>query len=163
MTEKIPKGEKVTLKANEKKWGKINIDAGWTLVPNALLIHQATLGLTPMDLNIILQIAQYWWEPENHPYPSKGTLAASIGVTPRTIQKRIQEMEKAKFINRLERRDRKGSKSNIYQLTPLAKQLVPYSKDIVQERKKRKSEDGKRPQLRGKPKPKLKVVGKNND
>jgi|GEM_PF-6724537 len=53
------------LKTNEQKWGKENIDAGWTLIPNALLVHQSTLGLTPMDLNIILQIARYWWEPNN--------------------------------------------------------------------------------------------------
>jgi len=116
-----------------------------------------------MDLNIILQIAKYWWKSESHPYPSKATLAASIGVTSRTIQKRIQEMEKAGFIQRVERRDGKGSKSNIYQLTPLAKELIPYSKNIVEERNKRRSEDSKRPKLRGKPKAKPKLVSVGND
>ena len=163
MVDETKDSKKPTLKANEEKWGKINIEAGWTLIPNALLVHQATLGLTPMDLNIILQIARYWWKSESHPYPSKATLASSIGVTPRTIQKRIQEMEKAGFIQRVERRNAKGSKSNIYQLTQLASQLVPYSNDIVAERKARKSEDNSRPKLRGKPKTKLKLVGAGND
>lgn len=147
--------KKPTLRANEKKWGKENIDAGWTLIPNALLMHQATLGLRPIDLNIIMQIAQYWWEPDNHPFPAKKTIADCIGVTPRTIQKRIQEMEKAKFIEREERREsKKGSKTNIYRLTPLIKVLLPYSQDMILERKQRISEDRARPNLRGKPKSK---------
>lgn len=147
-----------TLKANEQKWGKENIGAGWTLIPNALLVHQATLGLTPMDLNIILQIARYWWEPGNHPFPAKQTIADCIGVTSRTVQKRIQEMEKAKFIKRIERRDTKsGSKTNIYQLTPLIEALLPYSKSMISTRDERRKEDKSRPTMRGKPK--LKVVG----
>ncbi|WP_020407045.1 helix-turn-helix domain-containing protein [Hahella ganghwensis] len=150
--------KKPTIKANEQKWGKENIEAGWTLIPNALLVHQASLGLSPMDLNILLQIARYWWEPDNHPFPAKKTLADCIGVTPRAIQKRIQEMEKAQFIERIERRESKsGSKTNIYRLTPLIKALLPYSKDMIAERENRKQEDKERPNLRGKPK--LKVVG----
>ena len=74
---------------NEKKWGKTNMNAGWTAIPNALIVHQASLGLSPMDICIILQISRYWWDADNHPYPAKKTLADSIGVTPRTIQKRI--------------------------------------------------------------------------
>lgn len=163
MAEKQKLIKSSTVKANEAKWKKTNVDAGWTLIPNALLVHQATLGLSPMDLNIILQIARYWWESGKHPYPSKSTLANSIGVTPRTIQKRIQEMEGAGFIRRIERRDSNGSKSNMYDLTPLVKQLVPYSQDMITERKKRKSEDDSRPNLRGKPKPALKVVGGSDD
>lgn len=150
--------KKHSLKANEQKWGKDNIEAGWTLVPNALLIHQASLGLSPMDLNIILQIARYWWEPGNHPYPAKKTIADCIGVTSRTIQKRIQEMEKANFIERIERRESKaGSKTNIYKLTPLITALLPFSKDMIAEREQRRKKDKNRPNMRGKEK--LKVVG----
>lgn len=141
-----------TMKANEEKWGKENIQAGWTLLPNALLIHQAALGLTPMDINIILQIARYWWEAENHPYPSKKSIADCIGVQPRTVQKRIQAMEAAGFIKRVERREKdKGSKTNIYKLTPLIKYLTPYSKEIIAEKARRKKTDQDRPNLRGKP------------
>lgn len=153
--------KKPTIKANEKKWGKENIDAGWTLVPNALLVHQASLGLSPMDINILLQIARFWWEAANHPFPSKQTLADCIGVTPRTIQKRIQVMEKAKFIERVERRESKnGSKTNIYKLLPLAEILLPYSKDMIAEREERRGQDKARPQMRGQPK--LKVVGEDD-
>ena len=150
--------KKPTLKANEKKWGKENIDAGWTLVPNALLIHQAALGLTPMDINIILQIARYWWQPDNHPYPSKRALADCIGVTPRTIQGRITALHKLGFIERQERRGtEKGSKTNIYRLTALAETLTPFSQEIVARRTERKQEDSEIPNRRGKPS--LKVVG----
>ena len=138
-----------TIKANEEKWGKNNIKAGWTAVPNALLVHQASLGLASIDINIILQIARYWWEAGKHPYPAKKTLADSIGVTPRTIQKRIADMEKAGFIKRVERREEKGSKTNIYKLSPLKEILEPYSKNMIEERAQRKKEDKSRPNLRG--------------
>lgn len=140
---------KTTLKANEEKWGKVNIEAGWTLIPNALLVHQASLGLKPMDINIILQIARFWWEAGKHPYPSKSTLADCIGVLPRTIQARISELVKLKFLERVERRDMNGSKSNIYKLTPLIEQLKPYSESMLEEKIRRQTENKERPKMRG--------------
>ncbi|ENJ1524217.1 helix-turn-helix domain-containing protein [Shewanella algae] len=141
---------KPTLKANEEKWGKENVEAGWTLVPNALLVHQASLGLQPMDVNIILQIARFWWEAGKHPYPSKGTLADCIGVSPRTIQTRISALAKLGFIERIERRDSNGSKTNIYKLTPLIEHLKPYSESMIEEKVQRQTENKARPRMRGK-------------
>jgi|GEM_PF-5503129 len=67
-------------------------------------------------------------------------------------------MEKAKFIKRIERRESKtGSKTNIYQLSPLIEALLPYSKDMITQRDGRRKEDKARPTMRGKPK--LKGVG----
>ena len=141
---------KPTLKANEAKWGKENVEAGWTLVPNALLVHQASLGLKPMDLNIILQIARFWWDAGKHPYPSKGTLADCIGVSSRTIQKHISELVALGFIERIERRDSNGSKTNIYKLTPLISLLKPYSESMIDEKTQRQAENKARPRMRGK-------------
>ena len=144
------KTSKTVLKANEEKWGKANIEAGWTLIPNALLVHQATLGLKPMDINILLQISRFWWKADIHPFPSKQLLADSIGVNSRTVQGRISELVKTGFLTRVERRDDKGSKTNIYELTPLVEQLIPYSEDMVEEKKRRQAEDKARPKHRGK-------------
>jgi DNA-binding Lrp family transcriptional regulator len=45
------------------------------------------------------------------------TIAKAIGVTPRSVQRRIAALEAAKLIRREERRiSHKGSKTNIYHL-----------------------------------------------
>lgn len=142
------KSRQPSIKANEEKWGKTNMKAGWTAVPNALLVHQATLGLSPMDINIIMQISRFWWDAGNHPFPAKKTIADSIGVTPRAIQQRIASLEKAGFIERVERREKKGSKTNIYKLSPLKDILRPYSKEILKEKARRAKTDRDRPNLR---------------
>src|SRR5438132_10752435 len=89
-----------TLRVNEKKWGKPLMEAGWTVVPTTLLEHQQQLGLDAVDLNILLQIAKHWWYPDQAPFPGKKALADRIGKSPRTIQRRLGAMVKAKLITR---------------------------------------------------------------
>ncbi|MBI3768134.1 MAG: helix-turn-helix domain-containing protein [Deltaproteobacteria bacterium] len=89
--------------------------------------------------NIILQIADHWWEPENHPYPSKKTIAQRIDVDPRTIQRRIARLVKDGLLDRVERRDvRGGNKTNIYRLTRLAEKAKPFALELLEEREARK-------------------------
>jgi DNA-binding transcriptional ArsR family regulator len=126
----------------EERWGKALAAAGWTALPSTILIYQRKLGLDPLALNIVMQIAQYWWEPEKHPYPSKSTLAAAIGVTPRAVQRRIAAMEKVHLIERIERKDgKRGSQSNIYRLTGLAAKAEPYAKQLLAERASKKASE----------------------
>jgi len=56
------------LRVNEKKWTAPLIKAGWTVIPNVLFERQQALGLDPLDVNILLHIASYWWTPEGKPY-----------------------------------------------------------------------------------------------
>lgn len=123
-------------RSNEAKWGKPNIDAGWTCIPNILIRRQKTLGLDALDLNILLHLLTYWWEDENHPHPSKETLAKAIGVSASTIQRRIRQMEAGQLLKRVERR-RAGDRSdtNLYDLTPLRAILEPHAKQELEERK----------------------------
>jgi DNA-binding transcriptional ArsR family regulator len=124
---------------NERKWGREVIAAGWLAVPSVLLQRQRAFGLDPLDLNIILQIADHWWEPENHPYPSKKTIAQRIDVDPRTIQRRITRLAKDGLLDRVERRDgRGGNKTNIYRLTRLAEKAKPFALELLEEREARK-------------------------
>ena len=67
----------------EHRWGKSLIDAGWVALPSVFLQRQQALGLEPLDVNILLQLADHWWERDNLPFPSKKTLADRIGVKPR--------------------------------------------------------------------------------
>lgn len=131
-----PPGTKDVKKAIETKWGKANIATGWTCIPNILIKRQRTLGIEPIDLNILLQLLTYWWEDENLPHPSKETLAQSIGVSASTIQRRIRLMEAGGLIKRVERR-RAGDRSetNLYDLTPLRAILEPHAEVELAERK----------------------------
>lgn len=125
------------------KWGKEITGVGWTSVPNILIHRQKTLGLTPLDINILLHLMTYWWDNGKNPYPAKKTLADSIGVDPRTIQRRIAGMVAAGFIKRVERRNKNNrSDTNEYDLTPLKDLLLPHAKEELQEREK--SREGKK-------------------
>ncbi len=98
-----------TLRANEEKWTPaLMAAAGWTALPSLILDKQPALGIDSVDLNILLQLAKYWWRKDDLPYPSKETLGELIGVTASTIRKHIKRMEQEGLIHRIPRADKKG-------------------------------------------------------
>lgn len=122
-------------RSNEEKWGVANIKAGWICLPTILIRRQRTLGLEPLDLNILLHLLSYWWADGNHAHPSKATLAQAIGVSASTIQRRIRAMEAGGLLVRIQRRktdDR--SETNLYDLTPLRDILEPHAELELNER-----------------------------
>ena len=102
-TQKQP-GSSTDLRTNEKKWTKPLMDAGWTALPSVIIENQKQLGLSPLDLNIVLYLASKWWTAEGKPFPSKSTMAKAMDVHPRTIQKHVAGLEGAGYIRREERR-----------------------------------------------------------
>ena len=115
------------LRVNEKKWTKPLMDAGWSVLPNIIIEKQAALGLHPLDMNIILHLVQYWWVADNLPHPSVATIAEAIGVTPRTIQKRIKALG---LMEREERRHTKyGSVTNLYSFEGIIKAVAPFAEE----------------------------------
>lgn len=141
-----------TLRANEHKWGKPLIKAGWTLIPNQLLERQAALGLDATDINILLHLMRYWWEADRLPFPSKATIAKCMKAHPRTVQRRIAKLETAGFIKR-KRRDHpeRGRLTNEYDFTGLISQLEPMAKQYLEQRELREKEDMKRLTPAGRP------------
>ena len=102
------------IRVNEKKWSKTLMDAGWTAVPNI--------------------ISTYWWTHDNMPHPSKKTIADALNVKPRTVQRRIAELQAGGLIRREERRIAgKGSRTNLYHFDGLIKAALPYAKEKLQE------------------------------
>src|SRR3546814_5995584 len=135
------------LRTNEKKWSKPLMDAGWTALPSVIIENQRQLGLSPLDLNIVLYLASKWWTAEGKPFPSKNTMAKAMNVHPRTIQKHIAALEAASYVRREERRTEAGSKTNIYHLDGLIKDAKPFAEEKLAE-KKDKAELAKRRQNR---------------
>lgn len=74
------------------KFGEASI-AGFQAVPDLLLKHQQHLGLSSTDLNVLLNVLMYWWYPEKKPYPRSMTIAKRMGVSARTVQRSLVQME----------------------------------------------------------------------
>ena len=148
-------GSSTDLRTNEKKWTKPLMDAGWTALPSVIIENQKQLGLSPLDLNIVLYLASKWWTAEGKPFPSKSTMAKAMDVHPRTIQKHVAGLEGAGYIRREERRTDTGSKPNIYHLDGLIKAARPFADEKLTEMKDKAELAKRRQNRRGAPKLRL--------
>ena len=120
-------------------YGKKVICHGYVGIPSILIKAQRRLGITPLQMNIIIQLLDYWWTPDRRPFPSKKELAERIGVTPKTIQTNIKTLEEAGLVRREQRRANAGDwNSNIYHLDGLVKRIQGFELDFAEARDKRK-------------------------
>ena len=74
-----------------EKWGAAAI-VGWQALPDVLLKHQVTLGLTATDMLVVINILSYWWYVDIMPFPRVRTIADRMGVTPRTVQRSLEHI-----------------------------------------------------------------------
>lgn len=116
---------------SDKKWGKPVMKLGFCIIPSVLLRAQQRLGLNPTQLAVLLQLADYWWDQDRKPYPSKQALSDRLGLSPRQIQRYIAELEAAGLVKRIERRAVHGGKiSNEYDLSGLVERLKKIAPEI---------------------------------
>jgi len=109
----------------EDKWSPQVIKLGYTPLPSLLLRAQAKLKIKPMQLNVLIQIIEHWWEADKDPYPAKETIARRMNKSPRQIQRILTQLEKAGHIKRIERfLGHKAQTSNAYSLDGLVKKLI---------------------------------------
>ncbi|MBF0752622.1 MULTISPECIES: helix-turn-helix domain-containing protein [unclassified Pasteurella] len=109
----------------EKKWGEANLDDGWAAIPIGLLKKQSELAISPLGLNIIINLLSYWWYRDRAPYPSQETLANRIGVSKRSIQREIKNLTRLGIIDKSStaRSDKKYKGRNVYELEKLVNLL----------------------------------------
>ena len=104
---------------------------GFCIIPSVLLRAQQRIGLNPTQLAVLLQLADYWWDQDRKPYPSKQALSERLGLGPRQIQRHIAELEAAGLVRRIERRAvHKGKLSNEYDLSGLVERLQKIAPEI---------------------------------
>lgn len=119
----MPVREK-TERESEKKWGQGVMDLGYSTIPSLIFKAQARLGLSAVQLALLMHLVDYWWKRAQMPFPSKATLAERMNLGPRQIQRYLTELEDAGFIKRVERyAGHKGQQSNEYNLIGLVKKL----------------------------------------
>lgn len=117
--------------ASDKKWGNAVMKLGFCIIPSMLLRAQQRLGLNPTQLAVLLQLADYWWDQNRKPYPSKQALSDRLGLGPRQIQRYIAELETAGLVKRIERRAaHRGKLSNEYDLSGLVERLQKLAPEI---------------------------------
>lgn len=131
-------------RVSERKWGKAVMGQGFSITPSLLLKAQARLKLKPIELAILMHLADFWWDPERKPFPSKERLAERLGVGARQVQRWTANLEAAKLIKRTQRYAPHGGKlSNEYDLTGLVtrlKDLEPEFREVEEEvRSKRRA------------------------
>lgn len=81
------------------KYGEAAV-AGFQAVPDLLLKNQGNLGLTPTDMVVLLNILMHWWYPDQKPFPRPTTIAQRIGVSTRTVQRSIINIEASGLLAR---------------------------------------------------------------
>jgi hypothetical protein len=145
-TQAVQKADNDRLRRNEEKWSRALMDAGWTVLPSIILEKQHALGLDAVDVNILLQLARYWWFSDRPPFPSKATIAECMNIDPSTVRKRIARMERDGLMHREYRFNSKkgGQEANAYHFTGLIKAAMPFAKEALHTREQRKSEDAYR-------------------
>ena len=142
------------LRANERKWTKPLLAAGWTMIPSVILERQRAFRLDPLDFNILMQLARYWWYSDNPPHPSKKAIAECLNVSQSTVQRRIAKLEADGLIRREYRFGAPGGgqQTNEYHFDGLIEAAMPYAEEVIAERKARQQEQAdrrtrKRPRL----------------
>jgi hypothetical protein len=135
----FPKEANKIASSTERIWGKAVYSHGYAGIPSIMIQAQQRLGINSTQMNIILQLLDYWHEPTRKPFPTKRGLANRIGVTEKTIQNNVRELEKAQLIQREMRKTAAGDwNSNIYHLDGLVAKVQALEPEFAAEKKKRK-------------------------
>lgn len=123
-------------KALHQKWGSAVIAEGYTVLPNVILQNQKALELKHLDVLVLMCLLSHWWDKDDLPRPGKTSIARTLDVDPRTVQRSIAKMEKQGYIQRKERRAGVGDNMpNFYDLSG----LVAAAKKQAEQAKKLKS------------------------
>jgi hypothetical protein len=133
----FPKAEKAK-SSTERIWGKAVRNYGYTGVPSVLIQGQRRLGVTPLQMNILLQLLDYYFDPTRPPFPRKGEIADRMGVNAKTIQINMRALEKAGLIQREIRKKAAGDyDSNVYHLDGLIARVQALEPEFRKAREER--------------------------
>ena len=126
----------------KERWSVAALERGFSPVPIILMWGQARLGLTPEEMNVLLQLISHWWSGGSDPYISKERIAGRMGKHPRTVQSYLTSLESKGFIKRIQRyKLNKGQDANAYDLSLLngkLEEIAPEFKKVSDQNKLRR-------------------------
>jgi predicted transcriptional regulator len=125
-----------------QKWGETTLTLGWTAIPTTLIFLQERFGITPLGMNIILNLVAHWWDAKENPYPAQESLASRIGVSKRSIQREMASLIERGLLSKKQSSTHhpKYHGRNSYDLSPLVKMLQEQSPPLIASMKKKKTE-----------------------
>lgn len=101
--------------------------AGFQAVPNILLKHQNSLGLSATNLVVLLNVLMHWWYPELKPFPRSTTIAKRMGLSQRAVQRALQQLQKLELLTR----ERDGDGPVYLNPEPLVAKLEVLARDDI--------------------------------
>ena len=145
MSNVIPtaKPRKEGMQASVQKWGQEVIDRGFCILPSILIRAQRQIDITPTQLNILLNLIDWWSYPERNPWSSKSDLATRIGISARQLQRQVAVLEKNGLVLRIERKNNRGKIPNEYDLTGLVNKLQALAPSFLKADKARQEVEQK--------------------
>jgi len=128
-----------------EKWGEDALGMGWTAVPTTLIFLQDQLQISPLGMNIILNLVAHWWDANEKPYPAQESLASRMGVSKRSVQRELNSLIGLGLISKKQSSTShpKYRGRNSYDLTPLVKILNEFSPTLVAAMRKKKTAAGR--------------------
>ena len=104
------------------KWGGA-LDAGFQILPDALVRGQHLLKLTATDLVVIANLNQAWWFADRRPYLTPRTIAKRMGVSERSVQRSLSRLRKRGLLLRYKEKLDDGTTRYIHDLSGLRQAL----------------------------------------
>jgi DNA-binding MarR family transcriptional regulator len=104
------------------KWTLEIEQYGFTQVPDLLLTCQEHFDLKDGELLTLIHLLSYWYYKNGIVWPAISTLASNFGKKYSTVQRRLMNLEKKGFIERVER----PGTSNIYDIEPCVRKLYQH-------------------------------------
>lgn len=130
--------------SHEAIWGKPVVRFGYAAIPSIMLQGQRRIGLNSTQALICIHLLDYWHHEDRRPFPSKRDLASRMGLTEKTIQLNISQLEKAGLIRREYRKTASGDfNSNIYHLDGLIAKVREIEPGFTADRQTRKENRAK--------------------
>jgi hypothetical protein len=84
-----------------EKWGHAVAGAGFTAIPNVLLLAQRKLGITPSELAVLAQLLRCYWYADRPPHPTLEQLEEALPMQRRAIQRALAGLQEKKLIARI--------------------------------------------------------------
>jgi hypothetical protein len=104
-----------------ERWSS-SIDDGFTAIPNVLLKHQQDLEITCNELCVLIHVIMFWWDADQGPYPSAGTIAKRMGSSTRSVERHLASLSEKALLVKVKSDDRKR-----FDLSGLVKRLEGFA------------------------------------
>lgn len=117
------------------RWGDV-LGGGFVLVPNVLLQHQCTMKLDCEEIVLLANLLLHWRADDAPPFPRSETLAQRTGLSRRTVQRRLKQLEEKGFLRRYpgEITEPDQRAMTYYDMQGIVEKLEPLGKRAREER-----------------------------